>query len=252
MNVNNGLCQELLSKELIERKKRNPSYSLRAFARDLGIGATTLSDVLSNKRRPSKKNILKIVNNLALSPSVQNHLLLNNRNKIIESKELQTLILIDDQFNLISNWYYLAILNLAKTTDNLYDVDNFSKRLGISNAQTTMAIETLKRLNLINIVNGKLVRTKKSIETEDNVPSSAVRKFHKENLDLAKASIDRDTIEMRDFFSMHMAIDPDKIPEAKKILEKAISKIEKTLETNGATEVYAFCCQLFPLSRKVQ
>jgi len=38
--------------EFSQRKQKNTAYSLRAFARDLGISATCLSEVLAKKRGP--------------------------------------------------------------------------------------------------------------------------------------------------------------------------------------------------------
>lgn len=42
---------ELLDRELTRRKQNNPRYSLRAFARQLGIDHSTLSQILRRRRR---------------------------------------------------------------------------------------------------------------------------------------------------------------------------------------------------------
>jgi transcriptional regulator with XRE-family HTH domain len=49
--------RERLSIELNERRRRNPRYSLRAFARDLLIDHATLSQILRGRRRPSARLI---------------------------------------------------------------------------------------------------------------------------------------------------------------------------------------------------
>ncbi|MGZ3699878.1 MAG: helix-turn-helix domain-containing protein, partial [Bdellovibrionota bacterium] len=59
---------ELLNEAFAERKAKNPSYSLRAFARYLAISAAALSQVLSRKRDLSKRNALKVAERLGLSP----------------------------------------------------------------------------------------------------------------------------------------------------------------------------------------
>lgn len=43
----------LLSKHLQSRKDRNPSYSLRAFARDVAVNAGDLSRIAAGKKLPS-------------------------------------------------------------------------------------------------------------------------------------------------------------------------------------------------------
>lgn len=49
------------------RRTRNPSYSLRAFARDIGIGSGRLSELLSGKRRFTPRSIERISRALKLS-----------------------------------------------------------------------------------------------------------------------------------------------------------------------------------------
>ena len=47
--------RDFLSRELLLRKTSRSSYSKRAFARDLGINATTLTEFLAKKRELSAK-----------------------------------------------------------------------------------------------------------------------------------------------------------------------------------------------------
>jgi hypothetical protein len=49
--------KNFLDRELSYRKNRSPSYSKRAFARDLGISSTALNEFLDGKRALSFKNI---------------------------------------------------------------------------------------------------------------------------------------------------------------------------------------------------
>jgi hypothetical protein len=52
--------KSFLDQELAHRKKKKPSYSKRAFARDLGINATSLIEFLDGKRCLSHKNIDRV------------------------------------------------------------------------------------------------------------------------------------------------------------------------------------------------
>src|SRR5689334_15303008 len=56
-----------LRNELAERCRRNPRYSLRAFARDLGIEPARLSDVLNEKKGFSKTLALRLASRLGFS-----------------------------------------------------------------------------------------------------------------------------------------------------------------------------------------
>ncbi len=61
--------RDYLQQMLADRKSGNSAYSLRAFARDLGINPATLPQVLNRKRGVSPKNAEKIVANVHLSPA---------------------------------------------------------------------------------------------------------------------------------------------------------------------------------------
>jgi transcriptional regulator with XRE-family HTH domain len=59
---------ELLATELFRRKKRNPRYSLRAFAHALGIDPGALSRILAGKKQISLAITRKIIRVLQLTP----------------------------------------------------------------------------------------------------------------------------------------------------------------------------------------
>ncbi len=246
-------CREILKQELSDRKRKNSMYSLRAFARDLGIGSTSLSDALANKRKISKRNIQKIANKLALTPA-QVDLIINEtkENYVKNGEEVERLQVEEDTFRLISDWYYLAILNLSKISDNQSDHKWVANRLGISELEAENAISRLLRIGLLKISDNKLIRTSLPISTTRNIPSSAIQKHHKNNLELAEKSLEQDNVHVREFSSVTMAINLEKLPEAKEILMKAKRKVSKLLESGDPKEVYVLSFQVFPLTRSFE
>ena len=68
--------RKALAKELKERQLRNPGYSLRSFARDLGLSPAALSQVMSGKRHFSKGNAEKVIS--ALSLIEENEIVVHN------------------------------------------------------------------------------------------------------------------------------------------------------------------------------
>jgi len=57
---------ELLNREFESRKARNTKYSLRAFARDLGLSPGTLSEVLKQKRGLPVRSVAGISSRIEL------------------------------------------------------------------------------------------------------------------------------------------------------------------------------------------
>jgi uncharacterized protein (TIGR02147 family) len=244
-------CKTLLQDELLKRKQKNSMYSLRALARDLEISTTSICDLLNDKRTLSKKNQEKVVEKLHLSPEQANFIKDEASQKKLEStlEDVNRLYLEEDTFNTIANWYYPAILNLAKLKKNKSCPNWIASRLGISVKEAQMAIERLQRLGLIEIKRKKLSRTAQPLSVGANIPSRALKKFHHDTLSKAQDSLYNVPIELREISSVMMAINPGKIQEASNILKKAKRKITKLLEEGQTSEVYLLAFQLFPLTQ---
>lgn len=237
----------LLLNELDARRKRSSLYSLRAFARDLGVGVGSLSEVLSGKRDLSKTNLLKVLQNLNFTKE-QVEYLLKKDNKVATPIEEHQLLL-EDQFKLIADWYYLAILNLAKIKNNKASPVWIAERLGIENYLVIEALERLQRLGLLKIEKNKLIRTSKPLTTSAELPSTAIRKHHTQNLALAEKSLQNDPVHLREFASVTMPVNLKNLPKVKALLLKTRKKAADLLEDSNTTEVYTLSFQLFPLTK---
>ena len=62
--------RELLGDEYARRREANPRYSLRAFARFLGLDHSTLSQLMRGRRRLTSRAILRIGRRLGVSDAV--------------------------------------------------------------------------------------------------------------------------------------------------------------------------------------
>src|SRR4051812_39521403 len=97
-----GQAQSFLKSELSRRCERNPSYSLRAFAKSLGVSHTILSLVLAGKRPLARKSARKISEKLGLDPAQQAAFLrFGDPGPRFQAQQLTL-----DQFALIADWYH--------------------------------------------------------------------------------------------------------------------------------------------------
>ncbi len=241
--------QQILQSEFERRKQKNQMYSMRAFSRDLGISSTSLCDAIASKRKLSRENLSKVSQKLCLSPSQMRLLRSEIGQENSDFFNDERLLLEDDTFRLISEWYYIAILNLAKLTDNKADCDWIAERLNISRTNAAAALQRLERLGLLEIKSGKMKRTSRPITTSVDVPSSAIKHYHLDNLELAKKSLENDPVDIRDFSSITMPVDLEKLPQAKKMIMKLKRKISSAISSAKSKEVYTLSVQLFPVSR---
>ena len=235
-----------LRQELIARQSRNASYSIRSFARDLEISPATLSQVLSSKRTLSKKSLLKVSDKLSFKPS---EIALGiQRSRDVLDHEFRTLA--DDEFHMLSDWFYFAILSWAGTGKAKASSSAVAKHFGLSELQAADAIERLKRLGIIQVKGDRIVYDGRPLKTTSDIPSSAARKLQRDHLALAALSIERDAIQTRDMTSMTFSADVTRIPEAKEMIKKFRRRLTRFLEGDGAREpVYVFSLQLFPVSK---
>lgn len=240
--------KETLLAELDKRRSRNSLYSLRAFARDLGLGLGSLSEVLSGKRDLSKKNLMKVLQSLDLDPEQRAALTSSDQNPKTQTPAELHQLLLEDEFKLIADWYYLAILNLAKLKTNKADPAWISERLALEPYLAIEALERLQRLGLLKIERNKLIRTAKPLTTSSDLPSTAIRKHHSQNLILAEKAIHNVPVELREFGSVTMSVNLKNLPKVKELLLKTRKKAALLLEEGTTNEVYTLSFQLFPVT----
>jgi uncharacterized protein (TIGR02147 family) len=243
------LYRAILLDEFAARKKKNPAYSLRAYARDLSISVTALSDALAQKRDLSKKNLQKISDRLGWGPEKTAKIFGELREQTSEVSQKEFFSLEEDSFRLISDWYYFAILALANTPKPSSNPKWIADQLGISMQEAKVALERLRRLGLISVDSGKLKQKTKTVSVLSNVPSSTIRLFHRENLRLAERSIDEVPMQLRDLGAITFPADPKRLELARKELIKFRRKIARLMEGESPTSVYTLALQLFPVSR---
>jgi uncharacterized protein (TIGR02147 family) len=244
--VNNIIA--LLKTEVADRQRKNPNYSLRAFAKWLGVSPAQLSQVLSGKRPITLAMAKRVSEKLSLSPAEKVDFLASRWPEIIESSaQTSRQLLPDDKFRLISDWFHMAILSLTHLPSAKADPRWIAQQLGISVQQANEALVRLQRLGLV-VLKPKFKTVPAALEILSDVPSAAIQKFHKQILNVASEKLETVPLKAREFQSITLAINPSKLPMARKLILEALQKIEQTLETGPAREVYNLSLQLFPLT----
>jgi transcriptional regulator with XRE-family HTH domain len=128
---------ELLNIEFERKCEKNSNYSLRAYARDLGVQPATLSHIMRRKRAPSEEFRLKVYSALKLSID-QKQYLEQNPEDILRFNKGEM-----DVFLSLSDWYYDAIIELVRTKGFESQTEYVAKRLGINEEEAGSAIKRL-------------------------------------------------------------------------------------------------------------
>lgn len=245
MESSGDVCREVVYSEFLKRRARNSSYSLRSFARSLGLSPSAVSELFNRKRTLSLRNRRKICEKLALDPSRSEGILTGAQT---DDSDHQFRLLREDEFALIADWYHFAILSLSEIGGVPFDPKIIADRLGISAFESRGALERLSRLGLIvHSKRGVLTRTDRPVRTSTDVASGALKRHHEQNLSLAEKALRETPVESRDITSITMAIDPKRLPEAKELIKAFRRKMSNFLESGNRSSIYVLAVQLFPV-----
>lgn len=265
--MNELTFQYFLKIEFESRKAKNTQYSLRAFARDLDLAPPKLSEILRGKCGLSESSAEKIAPKLGLSAEETKIFIAlvsasHARNPIVRDKAQRFVQKFQDEkrfneitlesFKIISDWHHLAILELTELEDFKSDISWIAKRLNISNATAETALDRLFEFGLlVKDKNSCWKQTQENLKTTSGIPSSEIRKYHRQILNKAEESLLSVPIEMRDFSSMTLPICEDEIAFVQEAIKTFRRDLALKLSKNKKKQrVYNLAIQFFPLDRK--
>ena len=243
--------RKYLQTELLQRCKKNPSYSLRAFAKSLDVDPSTLSKILKGKRPLGSKLIVQLGARCGLKPGdlkpyFQDEVAAGST----PSHSFEQIAL--DRFAIIADWYHFAILELMTVKGFEPSAKWIARSLGISVVEANMAIERLQRAGFIEIGKDGKWRDISSGATTTIGPdmaSAAHRHFQEQILAKAIEAISTVPLEERESSGAVMAIDRSKLPEARALITKFRRQLAKLLATDkDGDDVYNLSVALFPLT----
>lgn len=245
-----------LKEDFSRRNRINKSYSLRAYARDLGIHPATLSQVLLGKRALPPKNADQIIDRLKLGAkertlfkeSIRQKRDLLDTIKIPDSEN--QFILDESYYQIIAEWEHYAVLSLFDCMDFRPTLMEISERLDIPKTRAEVVVDNLLACGLLERAKNKtLIKTQPQVRTTEDVISPALRASHRENLEIAGHKLDTVPTELRDFSSIMVAMSDDKIPEVKIIIREFRNKLAQLLKNGRKDKVYQLAIQFYPLTK---
>lgn len=261
---------DILKHQLEIRTAKNSNYSLRAFARDLELNASRLSEILNQKKGLSEVAAKALAEKLGLNQTEKEFFVLSalaqhargQKAKDLATSTLdkkltpakRTKLLEAREFEQAHNWYHMAILELVELNDCEHSVEWFAKKLKLKKVIVKNAIERLEKIGWIIHENGIYQSRFNESETTFDVPSAAIKKYHEEILKKAEESLTVDSVLEREFLSMTLAFSQDQMTDAK----EAIRQFQKDFadkfypKEKNKDSVYQLSVQLFRLDSKLE
>lgn len=245
--MNNDQMVDKIRAELQRRRVKNPSYSLRSFARDLDVDPSNLSKILARKKSPGKYLALKIGEGIGFAPGDQDWIF-RSLPELLEGTPAPQEV---EKFKIISGWQHAAILELAKVSGFKMTAENIADRLGLTRAVVEESLQRLETVGFVlrsetGVFKVKSEGTPKDLHLASSEP---YLEQQREVLKGALQALERVPIEMRSQTSMTFAIDSKRLDEAKLLIKKFRRQMATLLAEGGALdEVYQLSVSLYPVT----
>ncbi len=261
--------RDLLKIELADRIAANPSYSLRAMAKKIGISPSMLSALLAGKKKISVERAFEIGKKLKFDKKKNAYfvgLVQLDRAKSPEQKvelleqlnlqipQAQTFALHLDHFRMIADWYHLPILEMTQLDHSVLTPSSAATALGISKAEAEAAIDRLLRLDLLEKNRqGQLKKSKSLLRASSDVPNAALRRFHEQMFVKAQQSLHQQSPQEKFVGSETFAFDEKQLKQAEEIFEDCFSRmISLAGSKKSKKQVYHLGIQFFRLTKDIQ
>lgn len=257
--------RDYLKNELVRRFGRRPQYSLRAFARDLEISPSTLSDFLNNKLVLSEQRIRELSKKIALDNKHKDHWLDLIKLKYSKKKsdiQLAKLRIKDRleknggklslaRFKTLTTWYYLCVYHLIQMHPRYQNIEACAEALGVTTSNVQTALKALVQVGILSWDGEKYTPQDDYVLVSEKTPSEHIRLYHSQFIKKAMDSIEGQSISSRELSTCVLTIkkaDLDKIRlEIQNFADQMVSKY-----TSGdkVEELYALTTQFFSLTEK--
>ena len=239
---------KILQSTYQEKLNKNKLYSLRAFARDIGIGKSTLHEILNSDKKVTKQTAIKILKYLEI-PAQEFDTVLNYN--INPESDLIFKKLTPQEFEKIATCEHYALLSLCQLPNCPSDPILLSQHLQLDIEQTAEIMENLLGLELIYQEANLLKRSSRLLTTSYDVPSKVIQNYHATNLEKIKASLSEIEVELRDIASSTFLMSPSKMEELKNDLKTIRRKLVSNYEDkNNDSEAYLLNFSVIPISKR--
>lgn len=254
------------------KKSKNAAYSLRALARDIGRSPAYVSQIFSGKRRLTPDLFEKLTNALEMDELARREFSLSlvfdselapemksDLRSSIESKDhlgqeeygrYQESDLSD--FDILTNWYSIAILDLVSLKNFRPQTPWIAKRLKLSVPQVEYAVQNLFAKGFLVEEDGAWRKSKYKLRFSTKTSKESVRNYHRQMIEKSLQELllktAKEDFEKRLITGITIASNPRSLEKAKMRLNEMLFEIAAIFSEGPCTELYQLNAQLFSLT----
>ena len=255
----------LLRQALARIQKKNRAFSRAALAKKLKVSSAFVSNLLNDKEKLPLERVADFGRALDMDTYAIEELKSSVIHQKLEkidagprsSRGFKRKIEIEEFpekfFSLLSNWKYVATLDLLTCDDFVQDTTWIASRLGISVRDAERAIDFLRSAGFLMEENGRWKKNKAYTRFPTKASHPSIRAFHREMLNLVRlqmrTAVTQEDFDRRQVLGACLAINRDKLPLAKQRLQEVLVEIAEILGEGPCTELYYLSNLMFPLTK---
>lgn len=253
--------RKVLHDELRRRMARNKRYSIRGFARDLGMNSTQLVRVLNGTRSLSLR-IAKQISGHLFSDKVAQASFISlvelESTKDAAAKNAERIAAMADihhevrpvslrTMSKMKSWSYYAILDLLGLKKGPRDVASIAKYFGLAPSVVREIIDTLIECDLVEREDGVLRKKYAFLAWPEGVSSSYIKEYHRQMMERAKRALERQDLNRRYFYGATIGVTPDMYSELVEATEDYFRRVQEIarLSEKNAEKLYQVNLQIF-------
>lgn len=259
---------DMLRDELEIRARKNPQYSLRAFARDLEVAPSRLSEIIRGRRGLSVRTVAKISEKLNLSAKEKTYYTIRvqmvqakdprkKKKLALELKELETQFRIHEtpvQTDIPLTWLHHGVLEASDLPDFRFNAQWVAERFGIEEKRAAQILNDLSRLSLLKVEGEKVVRLARWIKfvTAPGVDGvEARREDYSQLLDHAKRTVLEARVGTFLSTTQYMALPESCLEDVRAMIQEFKNKIVNYYDSAAPGErLYCMNVNFIPLDKK--
>lgn len=240
---------DLLNAAFVDRKEKNTSYSLRAFARDLQISPASLSGLLRGVKSPSVQVVRKCAIHLRWSDGQVRKVLveLQIHRKLRRHPSPDKVLYLESEFDEQDvSWELFAVYQLSFLEDNSSSVKWLADRLNIDEPEAQKCLNFLLEKKCIEIQNGKMIPRIKPTIVADFI-SDKLLQAEKKILKRCKKIMSSDRDDLRRGLVHYTLLDPKHLKNLSELMIKFASEVDQIGFPTPSSDLYAVMIQAVPV-----
>lgn len=241
-----GEFVKLLDRLYSDLRKKNPSFSKRAYAKKIGVSSGTLSDIMNGKLFVTPKRAQAMLTKLELDAESLHEFSIMAKAGVTSPRKSVP----ENIFASITDWPIRALFTAYDLIPQATDGE-IASRLDVSEEKVRNLKNQLVDLGMLKLDSKNGISKNEDVwQTTDGPANEHVRKMHLSDLKLSEFALEKIPARERHFGSLMVTGNRKQFELVKKEVREMHERIQALLAKGPQEEVFQIAVQAFPVNLK--